>query len=202
MHPACFAALQPYMEGKPGSAAVEFRMQCKDGSWLWTLGRGMVVERDADGKPLRMIGTNADISARKQGEEKIQLAASVFGHAREGITITDLQGTIVDVNDAFTRITGYSRDEVVGQNPRILNSGRQDKAFYDALWHEFAERRALERRDLEPAQKRRGVCRTADHQRRARCKGPNAALCCPLFRTSRRSRNTRTAWTTWRTSTR
>jgi diguanylate cyclase (GGDEF)-like protein/PAS domain S-box-containing protein len=135
--PGVFAALQPYMEGKPGSAAVEFRMQCKDGSWLWTLGRGMVVERDADGKPLRMIGTNADISARKQGEEKIQLAASVFGHAREGITITDLQGTIVDVNDAFTRITGYSRDEVVGQNPRILNSGRQDKAFYDALWHEL-----------------------------------------------------------------
>ena len=129
-----FAAMQPYMDGKPGSAAVEFRMLCKDGSWLWTLGRGMVLERDAAGKALRMIGTNSDISARKQFDEKIQLAASVFSHAREGITITNAQGTIIDVNDAFTRITGYSRDEALGRNPSMLSSGRQDKAFYDTLW--------------------------------------------------------------------
>jgi len=63
--PGVFAAIQPYMEGKPGSATVEFRMLCKDGGWQWTMGRGMVVERDADGKPLRMIGTNSDITERK-----------------------------------------------------------------------------------------------------------------------------------------
>ena len=66
--PGVFAALQPYMEGKSGSALVEFRMLRKDGSWMWTLGRGMVVERDAEGKPLRMIGTNSDITERKQAE--------------------------------------------------------------------------------------------------------------------------------------
>jgi diguanylate cyclase (GGDEF)-like protein len=67
-----FAVLQPYMDGKPGSATVEFRMLCKDGSWKWTLGRGMVVSRDADGKPVRMIGTNADITERKRAEVTIR----------------------------------------------------------------------------------------------------------------------------------
>jgi len=298
--PGVLVAMQAVMEYPSGSATVEFRMACKDGRWLWVLGRCMVVERDAQGKPLRMIGTNSDITQRKQAEQferfrshtlellaanepliallesivrgveqihpamlcsillldsdgrhlckgvapslpdfynaaldgieigmgvgscgtaaftgervvvsniathpywtpyqdltaraslgacwsqpirgtdsqvlgtfaiyhraphtpaqadieliektasltslaierqqaqsKLQLAASVFGHAREGITITDLRGNIVDVNEAFTRITGYSREEVIGQNPRILSSGRQDATFYAAMW--------------------------------------------------------------------
>jgi diguanylate cyclase (GGDEF)-like protein/PAS domain S-box-containing protein len=260
--PGVMAALQPYMQGKPGTATVEFRMRRKDGLWQWTLGRGMVVERDAQGKALRMIGTNSDLTERKQAEAalltsearfrkllqdvplvavqgygadgtthywnraseqlygysaaeavgrnlldtiipaemhdgvrqamremfatgvpipagelslrckdgarvnvfsshvyvqvpgqaaemfcvdvdlterkqaeaKLQLAAGVFSHAREGITITDIDGTIVDINEAFTRITGYSREEAIGQNPRFLHSGRQDKAFYETMW--------------------------------------------------------------------
>jgi len=67
--PGVYAALRPYLNGMPGSATVEFRMLRKDGSWMWTMGRGKVVARDADGKPLRMIGTNSDITARKQAEQ-------------------------------------------------------------------------------------------------------------------------------------
>ncbi len=74
------------------------------------------------------------ITRRKEDDEKLQLAGSVFSHAREGISITDAHGTIVDVNEAFTRITGYSREEAVGQNTRILSSGRHDAAFYSAVW--------------------------------------------------------------------
>ena len=70
--PGVFAGLQPHMNGTPGSATVEFRMLCKDGSWKWTQGRGMVVSRDANGKPLRMIGTNADIDTRKQAEVELE----------------------------------------------------------------------------------------------------------------------------------
>ena len=90
------------------------------------------------GLPAQLAVTR-DISERKQTQAKLLLAASVFGHAGEGIIITDVQGTMVDVNDAFTRITGYSREDAIGQNPRILKSGRQDTAFYEALWRGLTE---------------------------------------------------------------
>ncbi|WP_255435314.1 diguanylate cyclase domain-containing protein [Rhodoferax sp. BLA1] len=64
-------------------------------------------------------------------------AAFVFTHIREGILITQADGSIIDVNDAFVRISGYSRAEVLGKNPRFLSSGRQDKAFYEAMWSEL-----------------------------------------------------------------
>lgn len=75
-----------------------------------------------------------DISERKQTEQKLHLAANVFSHAREGIVIAAPSGTIVDVNDSFVRLTGFSRDEVLGKNPSLLKSGRHDETFYTALW--------------------------------------------------------------------
>ena len=80
-----------------------------------------------------------DITERKQNEKKLELAASVFTHAREGIVITDAAGTIVDVNDTFTRITGYLHEEALGQNPRILKSDRQPPEFHAAMWSSLAE---------------------------------------------------------------
>jgi diguanylate cyclase (GGDEF)-like protein/PAS domain S-box-containing protein len=71
---------------------------------------------------------------RKHAEEKLQLAASVFTHAREGIMITNIDGDIIDVNAAFSDITGYSRSDVLGKNPRLLSSGRQSKEFYRGMW--------------------------------------------------------------------
>jgi len=132
--------LQAHLDGKTTSATVENRLLCKDGRWKWITGRGMVVERDADGKPLRVVGTNTDITERKLAEQKLQLAASVFTHAREGILITDATATIVEVNETFTRITGYSRQEALGQNPRMLKSERQPPEFYTAMWQGLLEK--------------------------------------------------------------
>jgi PAS domain S-box-containing protein len=70
--PRVMAELQTHLDGQKVSAAVEFRMLCKDGSWRWTLGRGMVVRRDAAGQPLRLVGTNSDISERKARDEALK----------------------------------------------------------------------------------------------------------------------------------
>ena len=72
---------------------------------------------------------------RKSADQSLRQAASVFEHANEGIAITDPQGLILDVNDAYTRITGYSREQLIGRNPRLLSSGRQGPEFYAAMWN-------------------------------------------------------------------
>lgn len=94
----------------------------------------------ANGENLGLVGVIVDISERKLAEEKLQLAASVFTHASEGIMITGADGNIIDINDTFSRITGYQRNEVVGKNPRILSSGRQQKEFYSAMWRSLIDR--------------------------------------------------------------
>jgi diguanylate cyclase (GGDEF)-like protein/PAS domain S-box-containing protein len=91
------------------------------------------IEFDAGGKPLRCVGTTQDISESKRAEEEMRIAATAF-EAQEGMVITDARRRILRVNQAFTRITGYALDEVAGQSPSILKSGRHDAAFYSAMW--------------------------------------------------------------------
>ena len=88
--------------------------------------------KGADGSSLRKAIRYAML--RHNREADARLAATVFTHTREGIMITAPDGSIIEVNDAFSRITGYSRDEVVGRNPKLLQSGHHDEAFYSVMW--------------------------------------------------------------------
>jgi diguanylate cyclase (GGDEF)-like protein/PAS domain S-box-containing protein len=72
-------------------------------------------------------------------EDRLRLHTTAFDNSHEGITLTNAQGEILDVNPAFTRITGYERSEVIGRNPRVLKSGRHDPAFYAAMWKSILE---------------------------------------------------------------
>lgn len=112
---------------------VEYRITDTQGNmrWMRTIGKA---EFDLTGKPVKLRGIVQDINVKKLAEEELRLSAKVFSDAYEGIVITDAERTIVDVNPAFTTITGYSREEVIGKDPKLLRSGRQDSAFYNTMW--------------------------------------------------------------------
>jgi len=129
--------MQAYLEESISTYVVTYRLRCKDDSYKWILDRGMVVSSDSHNKPLRMVGTHTDVTELKHSEEKLKLAGKVFSHAREGIMITDNQGNIIEINNTFNEITGYSHEEVIGQNPSMLQSGQQSSEFYADMWQEI-----------------------------------------------------------------
>ncbi len=75
-----------------------------------------------------------DISERKRAEEDMQLASLVYMNSGEAMVVTDADGVIITINPAFTQLTGYTAEEVVGRTPRLLNSGLHDRSFYEAMW--------------------------------------------------------------------
>jgi diguanylate cyclase (GGDEF)-like protein/PAS domain S-box-containing protein len=90
------------------------------------------------GHPYAVSAFLRDITGRKRAEAELRLAASVFNNGIQAIVIADAAGRILRVNAAFSRITGYPAAEVLGRNPRLLQSGRQDAAFYARMWAQLA----------------------------------------------------------------
>ncbi len=129
-----------------------------DGSVQW-FRREILPWHAGDGTVGGIVIFSDDITERRLTEERLRLDATVFTGAREGITITDPTGTILEVNDAFTRITGYTREEALGRNPRMLQSGLQSKDFYRNMWDSSGPGWQLVGRDLEPHQGRGSLSR-------------------------------------------
>lgn len=122
-----------------GGATFENRHRCKNGDILDVEVTARML--DIPGKRL-LVGVWRDITERKRSEENLLITASVFDNSQEAILITDTDNVIIDVNSAFTLITGYSREEVLGRNPKLLSSGRHDKAFYAAMWQALEQKKA------------------------------------------------------------
>jgi len=97
-----------------------------------------------DAQDLHLLGEFARIAGlavqRANADTRLRQAAAVFDSTGEGVVITDLAPRILAVNRAYTEITGYEEAEVIGRNPSILQSGRQDEAFYQSLWNAIVER--------------------------------------------------------------
>lgn len=121
-------------EGKYVTEERQYRH--RDGTVFWCLVSGFAVDalRPHEGS----IWVFADITERKLAEEKLRLSATVLEHIADGVMVTDTAGSIVAVNPAFTRITGYTEAEVLGQPSSLSRQGRYDTAFYHRLWDELA----------------------------------------------------------------
>jgi diguanylate cyclase (GGDEF)-like protein/PAS domain S-box-containing protein len=109
--------------------------RAKDGSLYW-VATTIVPNMGEDGKPFQYISIRTDITERKQAENALRVAAAAF-ETHDAILITDANSNIIRVNQAFTDITGYSSAEVLGQNPRIMSSGRQGRDFYIEMWQQL-----------------------------------------------------------------
>ncbi len=116
---------------QPVRALFESRHRRKDGTIFDVEVSSFPLE--LDGMPA-LFNSSRDVTERKQAEAELRIAATAF-ESQEGISVTDATGTILRVNRAFTNITGYSADEVIGKNPSILSSGRHNSDFYAAMWN-------------------------------------------------------------------
>ena len=128
-----FTGREALLAGDREIYALEKRYLRKDGSLVWTRVSVSLV-RDASGNPDYFLSVIEDISERKQAEQALVRLATAVEQAAESIVITDTEGTIQYVNPVFERTTGYTRDEIIGQNSRLLKSGKQDPTFYADLW--------------------------------------------------------------------
>ncbi|MEH6443160.1 MAG: EAL domain-containing protein [Oceanospirillaceae bacterium] len=137
MHVEVRDAMQLMLQSKQPIPSAELTLMRKDGTAANILSSHAYV--NVPGQSPEMFCIDIDLTEQKQAEEKLKLAANVFSHAREGIIITDTSGTIIDANETFAAITGYSHAEVVGQNARILKSGRHLPEFYTDMWKAILE---------------------------------------------------------------
>ena len=108
-------AMIEHMKQRTNSYIVEYRIRHNDGHWVWIEDRGRAVKRNADGRVLRMLGTRRDITLSKRRDEELRLASSVFDAGTESIVIVDPQYNILAVNKAYSAVTQYTQEEVLGQ---------------------------------------------------------------------------------------
>ncbi|HEX8884144.1 MAG TPA: CHASE domain-containing protein, partial [Noviherbaspirillum sp.] len=155
MHPQdrdrAVQVLRDYVAGAMPDYAQEIRMRCRDGSWKWILTRGMVVSRDAQGKPLRTIGTHTDISRLKQNEDALRVAYSataaeqrrirvILENSYDAFIAVGPDERITDWNVQAERTFGWSAHEAIGRSLAGLIIPKQQRAAHLASFARFIER--------------------------------------------------------------
>ncbi len=124
---ACLAGATPDWE-------CEHRFRAADGHWKWVLEKGRVVQRDDAGRAARMVGTTQDIDTRHNAEAEVARLSHAVQQAQVSVVITDTAGKIEYVNPHFSVVTGYTAEEVIGKNPRVLKSGITPAEVYETMW--------------------------------------------------------------------
>ncbi len=131
--PGAVAFLEACLKGRdPGE--LRFRVAHADQDPRILAARARLREADAH-RPQRVVGTVQDVTEQAQAEHELRKLSSALEQSPESVVITDLEGRIEYVNDAFVEVTGYARDEVLGKNPRMLQSGKTPSATFRDMWH-------------------------------------------------------------------
>jgi len=120
------------LKSKNQSYVREYRIKAKNGSIYWIQDRGQVISNDKETEYIS--GVFYDITKQKQTEEESLLLATAIEHAAESVIISNRTGTIQYVNPAFEQLSGFSREDIVGENFRILISDKHDQGFYKEMW--------------------------------------------------------------------
>jgi PAS domain S-box-containing protein len=132
--------LNAHFEDEKVPYEVETRLRAKSGEWMWIFSKGEVVERDANGEPVRMSGTHFDISERKRAEENLsereELFRSLFEGSRDGIVFVTENGKVVDCNKSYRKMLGYSLKELKSMN---------FFQFTPEKWHDWEQAEILEK---------------------------------------------------------
>ncbi|WP_394147549.1 EAL domain-containing protein [Shewanella atlantica] len=136
---AVLHSMDKHLKGENAQYSVEYRLNTFSGETRWILDRGKVVSKDANGAPVRVCGTHADITERKQVEESLKLAASVYNNSSEAMSVQDNLGHIITINSAFSDITGYREEEVISKHIRILQCDRTSRTQYDQMNTQIGE---------------------------------------------------------------
>ncbi len=145
-------ALVEHLKGRTEDYQIEYRVRHEDGHWVWIEDRGRAVERTSNGRVIRMVGTRRDISTRKELEEQRRLAATVFEAASEGIVILDPDYALIAINQAFSHVTGYQIEDMLGRNVVELPCSRDARRHYPVI-HQALEQHGSWQGELVEARK-------------------------------------------------
>ncbi len=128
-----------HLKGETETYVVQYRGLRIDGSPVWIEDRGRVIERDANGRALRMIGTRRDINESRRQAEQLRLAATVFEAAGEGMAIMDPDFRLLAVNQACCNLSGFSREELIGRSVAVLASSEDSRQQYAVIREALAQ---------------------------------------------------------------
>ena len=132
-------ALNNYLNDCKQKYNIRYRILCKDGTYKWILDRGVVVKKDENNKPLRMIGTHNDISEEIESEKKLKYQKeefeTIFNYSKDGIAIIDLDTNFLKFNDSYLALTGFSKEELLSKSCFELTAPEDVSRTKEALKH-------------------------------------------------------------------
>ncbi|MCL1089070.1 EAL domain-containing protein [Shewanella profunda] len=131
--PKVLHSIEAHIRGETPQHKMEYRLNTANHKVRWILDTGKVVSRDENNNALRMCGTHTDITEAKLIEESLKLSALVYDNSSEAMSVLDEEGMIITVNAAFSDITGYSEEEVLGQHIRLLYGDINGNDFHNKM---------------------------------------------------------------------